>query len=65
MTAALIALIPFLVPEALKLIKAIVEIRSTGATDQDIAALIAALNQSIDAKNAHTLELLAGIPESK
>ena len=63
MGAALIALIPFLVPEAVKLIKAVIDLKASGASDADIAALTKALGESIEKLNADTLAVLAGIPE--
>ena len=65
MGAALVALIPFLVPEAISFFKAWMALRASGVPDQDIAKMVEALALSSEAKNAHALELLAGIPVPK
>jgi len=62
MGAVLVQLLPFLVPQAVALIKAIVALKKAGVAPADVAALVAALSTNIASVDAETLDLLAGIP---
>ena len=55
-------MLPFLPGQVLALIQAIAALRKTGAASADIAALVNALLESIQAQDAETLTLLADIP---
>jgi len=63
MVAALIALIPFLPSAIVNIVKAIAELKASGASDADIAALMQALSTDIKGLDADLMAVLAHIPE--
>ena len=62
MGALILQLAPFLIPDAIKLIQAIASLRKAGVAEADVAALVAALSNSISALDADTINTLASIP---
>lgn len=63
MADLILKLTPFMVPQVIALIKAIAALKQTGASEEDIQALIKTLGSDITSLNADTLAVLANIPE--